>query len=539
MSDAAAGGDPMAGLRAACARAPRDPAPFVKLARALLAANRAVEAVAPAEQAVALAPRFAAARKARDAVLAAVMAGDPDLVKRELACALEPTNAEAHLALGQAYVDAGRPHDAERHYKRALALGQARDAHAVLAALYLAMAMLDAAEHHAQAVLEGADRGEADDLLFAMAHQTLAGVLEAWGDPQAAAARLGQAYARRSLFHQPAAGSPFTTLVLVTAGAGNIPYKTLLPPARWDCLMWYMEHARPEQAQTLPPYALVLNAIGDPDMATASDAAVDAFLAVTDRPVLNRPERVRATFRHRLPQTLAGLADVITPPTARLSAEAIAAGGLVAAAAETGLATPLLVRPTASHGGAGLVLARDVDALAGVEPPGGSDVYLTRFHDYRSADGYFRKYRMIFVDRRPFPYHLAISPYWMVHHVSAEMAGDPARVAEEMEFLRDPAAAIGARALAAVTAIGARLDLDYGGVDFTLTEDGQVLVFEANATMLTHLEPEDGPFAAKNAYIRPIIEAFQEHVRATAAGEATNRQSSILAKGFRDDTHHQ
>jgi glutathione synthase/RimK-type ligase-like ATP-grasp enzyme len=90
-----------------------------------------------------------------------------------------------------------------------------------------------------------------------------------------------------------------------------------------------------------------------------------------------------------------------------------------------------------------------------------------------------------------------------------------------------------------VTAIGARLDLDYGGVDFTLTEDGQVLVFEANATMLTHLEPEDGPFAAKNAYIRPIIEAFQEHVRATAAGEATNRQSSILAKGFRDDTHHQ
>ncbi len=508
--------DPIDACRAACARAPRDAAPFVNLARALLAVGRAAEAIVPAEQAVALAPKFTAAREARDAVLAAVMAGDPDLVRLELASALEPNNAEAHLALGQAYVDANRPHDAERHYKRALALGQARDANAVLAALYLAMQMLDAAEHHALAVLEGPDRGEADDLLFAMAHQTLAGVLEARGEAEAATARLDQAYARRSLFHQPAPGSPFTTLVLVTAGAGNIPYKTLLPPARWDCVMWYMEHARPDQFAELPPHALVLNAIGDPDLATGSDPMVGAFLATSGRPVLNRPERVRATFRHRLPQTLAGLAEVIVPSTARAPAQTLAEQGLVGAAAEAGLSAPLLFRPTASHGGLGLVLARDEGELAALIPPPGADAYLTRFHDYRSPDGYFRKYRMIFVDRRPWPYHLAISPHWMVHHVSSEMAGDPARMGEEMAFLSDPGGAIGARALAAIEAIGARLDLDYGGVDFTVTAEGRVLVFEANATMLTHLEPEDGPFAAKNAFIRPIIEAFQGHVRRVA-----------------------
>jgi tetratricopeptide (TPR) repeat protein len=508
--------DPIDACRAACARSPGDATPFVKLARALLAANRAAEAIVPAEQAVAVAPKFAAARKARDAVLAAIMAGDPDLVRLELASALEPNNAEAHLALGQAYVDANRPHDAEHHYKRALTLGHTRDANAVLAALYLAMQMLDAAEHHALAVLEGPDRGEADDLLVAMAHQTLAGVLEARGDAAAATAGLDQAYARRSLFRQPAPGSPFTTLVLVTTGAGNIPYKTLLPPARWDCVMWYMEHARPDQFAKLPDHALVLNAIGDPDLATASDPMVDAFLEISARPVLNRPERVRATFRHRLPQTLAGLIDVIVPPTARVSGQAVAEYGLPRAAAEAGLAAPLLVRPTASHGGLGLVLARDDAELAALTPPVGDDAYLTQFHDYRSLDGYFRKYRMIFVDRRPWPYHLAISPHWMVHHVSSEMGGDAARMAEEMAFLRDPAGAIGARGLAAIEAIGARLDLDYGGVDFTVTAEGQVLVFEANATMLTHLEPEDGPFAAKNAFIRPIIEAFQGHVRRVA-----------------------
>ena len=87
---------------------------------------------------------------------------------------------------------------------------------------------------------------------------------------------------------------------------------------------------------------------------------------------------------------------------------------------------------------------------------------------------------------------------------------------EELAFLRDPAAAIGARAMTAVTAIGERLDLDYAGVDFSVMPDGRVLVFEANATMLTHLEPEDGPFAAKNPYVRRIIEAFQARLASLA-----------------------
>jgi hypothetical protein len=42
-------------------------------------------------------------------------------------------------------------------------------------------------------------------------------------------------------------------------------------------------------------------------------------------------------------------------------------------------------------------------------------------------------------------------------------------------------------------------------------------VFEANATMLTRLEPEDGPFGAKNPFIQPIIDAFQARLAAVAA----------------------
>ena len=191
---------------------------------------------------------------------------------------------------------------------------------------------------------------------------------------------------------------------------------------------------------------------------------------------------------------------------------------LANAVARAGLATPMIVRPTGSHGGAGLSLAEDDSALGQIRLGAKSGAYITAFHDYRSPDGFYRKYRMIFVDRKPFPYHLAISRQWMVHHRSAEMQDDAGRIAEELAFLRDPGSALGERALAAIAAIGRRLDLDYGGVDFSLTADGQVLLFEANATMLTHLEPPDGPFAAKNVYIEPILRAFQGHLTARARG---------------------
>jgi tetratricopeptide (TPR) repeat protein len=514
-------------LRAACARAPASAEPKIALARALLDAGRAAEAVVPAEQAAALAPGLPAAAAVREAVVAALQAGDPTLVMLELTAALDPANADAQLAVGDAYAALDRPHDAERHFKAALTLGRARDAHAALGPLYLSVAMLDAAEHHARAVLGGEDRGAADDTLIAMARQTLAGVCEARGDHAAARANLDQAYARQSLFRQPAAGAPFTTLVLATRSQGNVPFAALMPTLGFDRLVWYMEHARAEQAADLPPHAVVLNAIGDPDAAVESQGAVDAFLAQCGRPVLNAPERVRVTARHRLAETLAGLGGVIVPETHRLSAETLRAAGLAAAVAGSGLTPPVLIRPAGSHGGAGLVLAEDEAALAGVSLPDGVDAYATRFHDTRSADGWHRKYRVIFVDRRAFPYHLAISRHWMVHHQSSGMEDDATRIAEELAFLRDPAAAIGPDALAAVEAIGRRLDLDYAGLDFTLDAQRRVVVFEANATMLARLEPRDGPFAAKNSFIRPILEAFRARLAALADAAVTSGAAAL------------
>ena len=69
-----------------------------------------------------------------------------------------------------------------------------------------------------------------------------------------------------------------------------------------------------------------------------------------------------------------------------------------------------------------------------------SDHYVIEYVDYASADGYFRKYRFIFVDEEILPYHLAIGNDWKVHHVSTDMANQPWMQQEEAAFLANPAA---------------------------------------------------------------------------------------------------
>ena len=64
--------------------------------------------------------------------------------------------------------------------------------------------------------------------------------------------------------------------------------------------------------------------------------------------------------------------------------------------------------------------------------------------------------------------------------------------------------------MAAIEAIGIKLDLDYGGIDFSILKDGRVLVFEANATMLVHLNESVEDFPYKHACIPKISDAFDE-----------------------------
>jgi glutathione synthase/RimK-type ligase-like ATP-grasp enzyme len=75
---------------------------------------------------------------------------------------------------------------------------------------------------------------------------------------------------------------------------------------------------------------------------------------------------------------------------------------------------------------------------------------------------------------------------------------------------------LGATAMAALAGIKNVLALDYAGIDFALNENGQVLLFEANAAMVV-LRPERQP---QWAYRWPAVERVQSAVRDMAIRRA-------------------
>ncbi len=67
-----------------------------------------------------------------------------------------------------------------------------------------------------------------------------------------------------------------------------------------------------------------------------------------------------------------------------------------------------------------------------------------------TATGMFRKFRVMIVDRKLYPLHLAISRDWKVHYFTADMADSADNRAKEAAFLHDMASVVGRRGMAAL-----------------------------------------------------------------------------------------
>ncbi len=448
-------------------------------------------ALMSAEAALATAPELVDALLLRGAAQKALGRFAAAIAAFSAALAREPNRVAAIVSLANAHAELGQLAAAEAWLRRALALAPGlKAAHASLVSVCALQHRDDATETACRAAL-------AVDPAGVNAHQHLAAVLARRGQAAAAAAHREAAYRRQNLFVEPALRPAPTALVLLTAEDGNIPIRFLLGRDRYTVLKWMIEYAAPGQPASLPRHDVVLNAVGEPEAPGATHAAVERFRQTCGAKFLNRPDRVARTSRTALPGLLGDLPDVVVPPVARWRA----------GEPPPEMAFPLLVRPVGAHGGTGLVrVASSTQFAEAVRGLAACDV--TAFVEFASADGLFRKYRTIFIDRRPLPYHLAIGADWLVHYFSADMLDHADRQAEELRFLNDPATALGARGMAALSAIGARLDLDYGGIDFSLLPDGRVLVFEANATMVVHPETPGGPLDYKNPAVAAIFAAF-------------------------------
>jgi hypothetical protein len=305
------------------------------------------------------------------------------------------------------------------------------------------------------------------------AHQGMAWVLTELGLGGAEHHR-ERGFSGHALVTQPyrGAGEGVPILLLVSARGGNIPTRLWIDDRRFTIHALYADYADP--GLELPPHDWVVNAIGDADLCGQALDRAEELLSRSAAPVINRPVRVRPTGRAENAKRLAGIPDVIVPRIDRVSRQDLGR-----------LRYPVLLRSPGFHTGRHFIyvesLAASTDAAASLA---GEELLAIQYLDARGVDGMARKYRVMFIDGRLYPLHLAVSSDWKVHYFSADMARSEAFREEERRFLLDMPGVLGPRAMQALAHVAAALDLEYAGADFALSSDGSVLLFEANATMV-------------------------------------------------------
>ncbi len=373
---------------------------------------------------------------------------------------------------------------------------------------------LAAAEAHYRAAL-------AADPDFPEAHQGLARIFAELGDERAER-HLKKGFAERALIQKRYRGvKPGVPVVmLATARLGNMPTQQWLDDRIFAVAVIHVEFW--DAARPLPPHALVVNAIGDADLCGEALMRAEDILARCAAPVINPPALVRATGRADNARRLAALEGVIAPKITVRARAAIAADHD---------RFPLLLRSPGFHAGRHFRYVENRASLRqAIEALPGDELMAIEYLDARGPDGMARKYRVMFIDGEIFPLHLAISTDWKVHYFTAAMATEAAYRDEERCFLEDMAGALGERAMTALHRICAEIGLDYAGVDFALSRDGSLLLFEANATMVIIPPPPEPIWDYRRGPVAKALEAAKR-MACSRAGFSADQCCGAIAQG--------
>jgi glutathione synthase/RimK-type ligase-like ATP-grasp enzyme len=255
-------------------------------------------------------------------------------------------------------------------------------------------------------------------------------------------------------------------------------------------------------------FDLIFNGICDADSNSRSLKMAEGLTGKLSLPVVNEPRRIRETRRDRIAELLEGIEGIRVPRTIRIAPRS--KGELLERIRSAGI-FPALVREAGTHGGSGMLLVERET------PPDrldrfafdGRDYYVTEFVDFRDEEGLYRKYRVVFIEGERFWRHGIVSTRWKIH-VSGrkELMDASAELREEEErLLREGMPELDER----FSEIAARVGLEYFGIDFALTPEGEILLFELNACMNVMGAGElPAPYEYHNARLREIRERVEK-----------------------------
>ncbi len=341
--------------------------------------------------------------------------------------------------------------------------------------------------------------------------------LQITGHHDLALAMQAQAIKTQALYSIPAKKSEPGIKLLVIMGPGdlmsNTPIEFLIEDSDVSLDILYLS-LHTDWPEIVPEHDVMLVGIAESEANQALLKKVGVFIANWPRPVINLPEYIAQTSRDGVCAALSNCTGIDMPVTVRTDRTTLgqlSAGVINVDTLLPGNRFPLIVRPLGSHAGKDLEKIEDVKSLSDyLERISTEYFYLSRFVDYRSIDGLFRKYRIAMIEGKPYVCHFAISSHWMIHYLNAGMGESAEKRAEEADCMAHFDEEFAKRHAAALKTINQRMGMQYLGIDCAETQDGKLLIFEIDNAMVVHaMDPVD-MYPYKKPTMQKVFNAFRQ-----------------------------
>lgn len=257
---------------------------------------------------------------------------------------------------------------------------------------------------------------------------------------------------------------------------------------------------------------VLVNLICEPETQRLALRQLASFELAAQWPLVNPSWAVTATARPVIARRLAHQVGVRAPHCTLFCEGTLTLAEHIEA---QGHRYPVLLRPPGRHGSVGLVRVDDRSEITRQTTELRRSCTVTDFVDFRSADGLWRKYRVVYAGDRLFRRHVLTDREWNLTRAARAFMNDrPELIAQEREWIDRPVTlerdSIESRILHQFRA----LQLDFGVMDFALPPDGDLVVFEINACLqLTNATGAEA--AADDRY----FEANNDEILAALVGE--------------------
>lgn len=250
------------------------------------------------------------------------------------------------------------------------------------------------------------------------------------------------------------------------------------------------EAAKPPARKQIPPPDFVINNHVNGEV-LVSEGNLPELIHLVESfgvPVVNHPTKAVPTARDLSAKLLEAIPGVRVPKTLRFSRIGKTCEALVHEI-EGHYDYPLITRTLAAQEGKGMTKIDSREALAKVLSDGCPEKFLvTQYVDSRGGKEFYRKIRAAVVKDEILIVRVDYDHFWKIYARKSDervafYLSNPHLLDAEKRICADPVTELGQSVVQSLRAIRHRIPLDVFGVDFDVDADGQLVFYEANATM--------------------------------------------------------